>query len=429
MMGDVLKVPVGQEEDVVANRSAAGGERAAAVPTVDELLKGLPDHIDYSFRPDAGSDELVITLSESLIRHAMGETGVGRNVLLLMEKSVSYYVLKADMVAKVLRDVAARFSKVIFVGNSRAGYGGILLAGLCAQHDSRRSYYCMAFSPPTQLHPVNENLPDKLLQSRMNGDEGLRRAVERFGNLEFVQSLANLHIVLVYSEKLPEEVAEAARLCAPNIRKYPVPFSLHFSDRMFILRSHPRSTVERRMRQLYRGKVGNSDLVDVWPAKWEKAVDEIVENRWVPSMATLLEEMVSVPLFGEKRARSEAAGPRVQVPDASPGRAVSLSTEVVAAAIEEAPCAASESGVDGGIAEIVRQNFPNHQTPIEDATRFQDLAGWDSVGHVAMMLDVETRFGVSIPAEEMFDVVDVASLKERILGVRWSRAGLAGPIV
>lgn len=430
MMGDVLKVPVAEEEeDVNAGQISAGGELAAAARAVEELLKALPDHIDYSFRPDPDSDELVITLSASLIRHAMTETRFGRNILLLMETSINYYVLKADLVAKVLRDVAAHFSKVVFVGNSRGGYGGILLAGLCAQHDRRRPYYCMAFSPPTQLYPFKDSLRDKRLLSRMGGDEALRSSVERFGNLEFVQGLANLHILLVYSEKLEREVTEAARLCAPNIRKYPVPFSLHLSDRLFTLRSYARPEVERRMRQLYRGKVVNADLLDDWPAQWDQAVDEIVLNRWVPSIANLLEEVVSVPLFGEKQVRGDQPGKRKAAPDGSGRAIVSLAPEAVAAPRAKAKGAASKAGLDRGIAKIVRENFPNHQKPIEDATRFQDLAGWDSVGHVAMMLDVETRFGVSIPAEEMFDVVDVASLKERILGVRWSRAGLAGPIV
>lgn len=398
MMGDVLKVPYAKDEDVAASQISAGGEPAVATPSVEDLLKALPAHIDHEFRPDAGSDELVITLSASFIRYSMGETKFGRNVLLLKEKDVNFYVLKAGAVAKILRDVAALFSKVIFVGNSRGGYGGILLAGLCAQNDRRRPYYCMAFSPPTQLHPPgSEKGQDKLLrrlQSRMVGDEVLRRCVEKFGNLEFVQNLPNLHILLVYSEKLPLDVTEAARLCGPNIRKYPVPFSLHFSERLFTLRSFSRTDVERKMRQLYRGKVGTADLLDVWPVEWNNAVDEIVLNRWVPSIAALLDEMVSVPLFGDKRA---------------------LASEVVSAPFEETQSAAGAGGVDRGIAEIVRQNFPDHDKPITEATRFQDLAGWDSVGHVALMLDVESRFGVTIPPEEMFDVVDVASLKKRIL--------------
>jgi acyl carrier protein len=416
-MGDVEKLLVATDEDADAGEISAGGEPAVAATSVEELLKALPDHIDYSFRPDARSDELVITLSASLIRYGMGETKFGRNVLRLMEKSINYYVLQADLVAKILRDVAAHFSKVVFVGSSRGGYGGILLAGLCAQHDRRRAYYCMAFSPPTQLFdPIKKKARDKGLRSRVGGDAVLRSSVEQFGDLEFVQSLTNLHVLLIYSEKLPMDVAEAARLCAPNIRKYPVPFSLHFSDRLFTLRSYDRPEVERRMRQLYRGKVAKSDLPDAWPAEWEKAVDEIVLNRWVPSIAALLDEMVSVPLFGEERARGDQPRKRMGVPAASRGEALFLAAEAVAAPIEETQGAAGESGVDRGIAEIVGQNFPKHDKPVMNATRFQDLAGWDSVGHVAMMLDVESRFGVTIPQEEMFDIVDVASLKKRILG-------------
>jgi acyl carrier protein len=414
-MGDVQKVPVAEDDDVIASEVSAAGEPPVPARRVEELLKALPDHLDYNFRPDAGSDELVITLSASLIRHAMGETQFGRNVLLLKEKSINYYVRRADVVAKVLREVAAHFSKVVFVGNSRGGYGGILLAGLCAQHDRRRSYYCLAFSPPTQLYPIKQSLRDKRLLEEMNGDPVLRSGVEQFGNLEFVQSLPNLHILLVYSEKLHREVAEAARLCAPNIRKYPVPFSLHVSDRLFTLRRYPRPEVERRLRQLYRGKVDNSDVFDVWPAEWDRAVDEIALNRWVPSIATLIDEMLSVPLFGVRN-RGDHPGKLTDKQDESRGEADSLAAEVVPAALEEPQNAAGETGIDRVICEIVTQNFPNHDRPLMDATRFQDLTGWDSVGHVAMMLDVEAKFGLTIAAEEMFDIVDVASLKKRILG-------------
>jgi acyl carrier protein len=418
MMGDVQRVPDAKGEDAIASQVSAGDEPAAAAPRVEELLKALPDHIDYSFQPDAGSDELVITLSASIIRHAMGETKFGRNVLLLREKSVNYYVLKADLVARVLRDVSAQFSKIIFVGNSRGGYGAILLAGLCAQHDRRRSYYCLAFSPPTQLYrSTNEKVLDKRLRSRMDADDVFRSSVEQFGNLEFVQSLANLHIVLIYSETLPWEAAEAARLCAPHIRKYPVQYSLHGSDRLFTLRGYTRREVERRMQQLYRAKFGNTDRRDAWPPEWNRAVDEIALNRWVPSIATLLDEMVSVSLFGDKRVIGDQPGRRLGGPDESRGEAVSLEVEVVAAPPEETRSAAAETGVGRRIAEIVAQNFPNHDEPIMDATRFQDLAGWDSVGHVAMMLDIESQFGVTIPAEEMFEVLDVAGLKKRIMGV------------
>jgi acyl carrier protein len=188
------------------------------------------------------------------------------------------------------------------------------------------------------------------------------------------------------------------------------------SDQLFTLRSYARPEVERRLRQLYRSKVGDADLLDDWPAKWDQAVDEIVLNRWVPSIATLLDEMVSVPLFGDKRATANQPSERMSGPDKSGGNAVSLASEVVSVPFEATPSATGDGGVDRVIAEIVAQNFPDHGEPIADATRFQDLAGWDSVGHVAMMLDVESKLGVSIPAEEMFDVVDVASLKSRILG-------------
>jgi acyl carrier protein len=420
MMSDGPKVPVVRDEELAAIWFSGHGEPAPApepepapVASVEELLKALPDHLDYSFQPDTGSDELVITFSSSRIRFAPNEDKFRRNVLQLREKNVNYYVLEADLVAHVLRTVASHFSKVIFTGTSRAGYGALLLAGLCAQQDSGRAYSCLAFSAPTHLYRADEEVRDSDLQSRMDDDEVLQDSVERFGDLAFVQGLANLHILLVYSEKFPKDVVEAARLCAPNVRKYPVPFSLHGSDKLFTLRGIARPEVERRMRQFYRAQPKAPSAA--WPEEWERAVDEIVLNRWVPSVATLMDEMVSVPLLGDERAIRYQPRKRTGVADAARGEAVAPAAEVIAAAFEGAPGAAGVSGVDRDISEIVRHNFPDHRKPITDATRFQDLAGWDSVGHVAMMLDVESRFGVTIQPEEMFEIVDVARLKQRIL--------------
>lgn len=275
-----------------------------AGPTLEESLAQLPDHIGYDFRPNPESDELVITLSPSKT-YLMSATEFNRNVLLLTDRRGSYYTLKAAHVAKALRGVAERFKKIIFIGSSKGGYGAILLAGLCAQRDRKRPYYCMAFSPQTSLHPENKTLRDlpsyQGLLQRKATNAGLRICVEKFGDLTFVQSLSNLYILLIYSEEHSQDVGEAARLCSPNIRKYPVPFSLHASILPFNLRSFARPDVQRRIQMLYRTKVSDPDLAATLPDEWEKVVDWIVLNRWVPPLLTLLEEMVAVPLMGRKR--------------------------------------------------------------------------------------------------------------------------------
>lgn len=63
---------------------------------------------------------------------------------------------------------------------------------------------------------------------------------------------------------------------------------------------------------------------------------------------------------------------------------------------------------------IVERNFPKYKGTISEDTEFSTIPGWDSVSHVAMMLDVEDDLGVAIPEEEYFDLTSVSALVGRI---------------
>jgi acyl carrier protein len=67
-----------------------------------------------------------------------------------------------------------------------------------------------------------------------------------------------------------------------------------------------------------------------------------------------------------------------------------------------------------GIATIVSANFPRYKGEVTDDLEFPTVPGWDSVSHVAMLLDVEDHFGATIPEESYFDISTVALLKQAI---------------
>ena len=47
---------------------------------------------------------------------------------------------------------------------------------------------------------------------------------------------------------------------------------------------------------------------------------------------------------------------------------------------------------------------------ISDTTGPGDIAGWDSLGHVSLMSEIESEFGLHVPVEDALDVTSVDDL-------------------
>lgn len=48
--------------------------------------------------------------------------------------------------------------------------------------------------------------------------------------------------------------------------------------------------------------------------------------------------------------------------------------------------------------------FHCDETEITDSTGPGDLSGWDSLGHVSLMTELQREFGVHVPIEDALDV-------------------------
>ena len=48
---------------------------------------------------------------------------------------------------------------------------------------------------------------------------------------------------------------------------------------------------------------------------------------------------------------------------------------------------------------------------IPDDARSEDLAGWDSLRHLELMLALEAEFGVRIPAEAMLELTSLPAIE------------------
>jgi len=71
--------------------------------------------------------------------------------------------------------------------------------------------------------------------------------------------------------------------------------------------------------------------------------------------------------------------------------------------------------------QLVAQVFGLHVSQVTDATSNQNIAEWDSLGHVNLIMQVESHYGVSLSIEDALTLTNVGVLKRTLveLGVVW----------
>jgi acyl carrier protein len=74
----------------------------------------------------------------------------------------------------------------------------------------------------------------------------------------------------------------------------------------------------------------------------------------------------------------------------------------------------TEEQILTGIAEILARHFRIDPRSVGRETSAYDVDGWDSVSHVYVMLDVESRFGVKAPADRVFSLENVGDLADLV---------------
>ena len=71
--------------------------------------------------------------------------------------------------------------------------------------------------------------------------------------------------------------------------------------------------------------------------------------------------------------------------------------------------------------QIVGTVFGLDPSGIDDETSTRSVAAWDSIGHVTLVLELESAFAVALSAEDAAEMTDVRAIK-RVLarhGVQW----------
>ena len=67
------------------------------------------------------------------------------------------------------------------------------------------------------------------------------------------------------------------------------------------------------------------------------------------------------------------------------------------------------------VAEVFRAVFRlDNDFVLEDAMSYDDVPGWDSVGHMNLVGELESRFNISLEMEEIIDLDSVKSVAELV---------------
>lgn len=73
----------------------------------------------------------------------------------------------------------------------------------------------------------------------------------------------------------------------------------------------------------------------------------------------------------------------------------------------------------GQLTSIFRTVFDDDSLVLNDATTAQDVAGWDSMNHITVVVEAERHFGIKVRTaeiEELRNVGDFVSLIQRKRG-------------
>ena len=65
---------------------------------------------------------------------------------------------------------------------------------------------------------------------------------------------------------------------------------------------------------------------------------------------------------------------------------------------------------------VFQSVFGDDVVVLHDSHAIDSLPGWDSAGHLNLIMAIEAEFGVQFDIEEMESLTDVASIRKRLDG-------------
>lgn len=69
---------------------------------------------------------------------------------------------------------------------------------------------------------------------------------------------------------------------------------------------------------------------------------------------------------------------------------------------------------------VVARTFNRDPATVDDATSSETIPEWDSLGHITLIIELESAFGVSFAPEESMGLTSVGAIKDALAsrGVR-----------
>jgi len=62
--------------------------------------------------------------------------------------------------------------------------------------------------------------------------------------------------------------------------------------------------------------------------------------------------------------------------------------------------------------DVVARVFDVPREEVTDASSSASTPAWDSMGHINLIMEIDSTFGISLSPDDAFRIKDVASLKE-----------------
>jgi acyl carrier protein len=66
---------------------------------------------------------------------------------------------------------------------------------------------------------------------------------------------------------------------------------------------------------------------------------------------------------------------------------------------------------NGRLKRLIADLFKCDIADLTDATGPGDVLGWDSLGHVTLMVEIQKQFGQHVPVEDAIEVESIADLE------------------
>ena len=240
-----------------------------------------------------GSKELVVCMSstEAIQRWAPNTSW---NMFYLTDTRTLYYTFKLDWMARVILSYARRrgVERILVMGDSKTGFGALVLAGALAKADPERQILCLSFCPQTRIFPPNGRIAHmggyKRLREAMSHDREIRLEVRAHGDGRHVASLPNLDLTLIYNEFNAVDVGEADDVVGDNVRRIKLPFAFHNATLPFMFRGMTERRLARSVDVIYSQVGRDPDLAAALPANREDLVAALRDTDWIPAVEDLI---------------------------------------------------------------------------------------------------------------------------------------------